>query len=200
MELDEAITRRRMCRNFTDQAVPADVVDRLLDRASRAPSAGNTQGWSFLVLEGKEETSRFWEANSDAEWLVRPGLPGLMRAPLIVVPLCSPTAYIARYSEPDKIAQGRTTPDAWPAPFWTVDVAFASMILMLEVVQEGLAALFFGLRPGADGRLRAAFDIPEEWQPIGALAIGWPATDWGPRGSSNRGRRPLGEIVHRGRW
>ncbi len=52
MQLDEAIRRRRMCRNFSDRPVPPRVVDRLLDRARRAPSAGHTQGWAFLVLEG----------------------------------------------------------------------------------------------------------------------------------------------------
>jgi nitroreductase len=189
-----------MCRNFSDRRVPPEVVDRLLDRARRAPSAGNTQGWSFLVLEGRAETSQFWEANADPDWLADPSMPGMLKAGLVVLPLCSAEAYTRRYSEPDKIAFGLTTPERWPVPFWTVDVAFATMLLLLGVVEEGLGALFFGLREGADERIRASFGVPSEWSPIGAVAIGWPARDRGPRGSASRPRRSLEALVHRGRW
>lgn len=199
MELGEALSRRRMCRNFTNQPVPAEVVDRLLDRARRAPSAGHTQGWSFLVLEGQDQVKRFWRADSDPEWLANPTLPGVVRAPVIVVPFCSVRRYLDRYSEPDKIEHGMTTEDAWPAQFWVVDVAFATMILLLSAVEEGLGALFFGLR-GDPGDLRQAFEIPDEWAPIGAVALGWPSDDMGPAGSASRGRRPLSEVVHRGGW
>lgn len=199
MELGDVLRRRRMCRNFREDPVPAEVVDRLLDRARRAPSAGNTQGWSFLVLEGKDELEAFWEVESDPSWREFPTLPGVLRAPLIVVPLCSVRRYLDRYSEPDKVAAGMTEAGAWPAPFWVVDVAFATMILLLSVVDEGLGALFFGLR-GAPEELRATFGIPPEWDAIGAVAIGWPEEDRGPVGSAVRGRRPAGEVVHRGRW
>ena len=200
MELSEAIRRRRMCRDFSDKAVPAEVVDRLLDLARRAPSAGHTQGWSFVVLEGPDQVRRFWDVDSEPDWLADPNLPGLLRAPVIVLPLCSTQAYLDRYSEPDKVAHGLTDAAKWPAPFWVVDVSFATMVLLLGAVEEGLGALFFGLR-GDAGRLRAEFEIPEDWQPIGAVALGWPAAEGkGPSGSATRGRRPIEEIVHRGGW
>lgn len=199
MELGDVLRRRRMCRNFRDEPVPADVVDRLLDRARRAPSAGNTQGWSFLVLEGRDQLDAFWEVESDPSWREFPTLPGVLRAPLVVVPLCSVRRYLERYSEPDKIAAGMTEEGSWPAPFWVVDVAFATMILLLSVVDEGLGALFFGLR-GSHEELAAAFGIPADWQAIGAVAIGRPEEDRGPVGSAVRGHRPLDEVVHRGRW
>lgn len=197
MDLAEVLRRRRMCRNFRDEPVPAEVVDRLLDRARRAPSAGNTQGWSFLVLSGRSELDAFWEVESEPDW--RSTMPGVMRAPLIVVPLCSVQRYLDRYSEPDKIAAGMTRAESWPAPFWVTDVSFATMILLLAVVDEGLGALFFGLR-GTPDALRSAFGIPPGWNAIGAVAIGWPAEDRGPVGSAVRGRRPADEVVHRGRW
>jgi nitroreductase len=200
MDFGDLVRRRRMCRDFSATPVDTEMVDRILDRARRAPSAGHTQGWAFLVLEGPAQTARFWRANSDPEWLADPDLPGLMRAPIVIVPLCSAQAYLARYSEPDKIAHGLTEPEAWPAPFWTVDVSFASMLLLLAVVDEGLGALFFGLRQGADVRLREEFSVPATWAPIGAIALGWPSGDGGPRGSAGRGRRPLSEVVHRGGW
>jgi len=199
MDLAEVLRRRRMCRNFSDDPVPGEVVDRLLERALRAPSAGHTQGWSFLVLEGRDQLDAFWEVESDPEWRKSPTLPGVLRAPVIVVPLCSVQRYLDRYSEPDKISAGMTEAAAWPAPFWVVDVSFATMILLLSVVDEGLGALFFGLR-GEPSRLQSAFAIPDGWAAIGAVAIGWPEDDRGPVGSAVRGRRPLGEVVHRGRW
>jgi nitroreductase len=199
MELADVLRRRRMCRNFSDQPVPSEVVDRLLDRARRAPSAGHTQGWSFVVLEGRDQVDEFWRADADPEWVENPSLPGVLRAPVIVLPLCSSRAYLDRYSEPDKIEHGLTTEEAWPAPFWVVDVSFATMILLLGAVDEGLGALFFGLR-GDPSRLRDAFGIPAGWEPIGAVALGWPASEPGPVGSATRGRRPRPEIVHRGHW
>jgi nitroreductase len=200
MELAEAIRRRRMCRNFSPDPVPPEVVDRLLERARRAPSAGHSQGWSFLVLESPAQVDRFWAASSDPEWLAAPNFPGVLNAPVVVVPLCSPEPYLARYSEPDKIASGHTTADTWPVPYWTVDVSFATMLLLLGAVEEGLGALFFGMTRDA-AALRREFAIPEDWEPIGAVALGRPAEEgYGPPGSAVRGRRPVEEVVHRGRW
>lgn len=183
-----------MCRDFSDRRVDPALVDRVLDRARRAPSAGNTQGVAFLVLEGPGETSRFWRADADPEWLSRPTLPGLVRAPVVVVPCCSPDLYRARYSEPDK------SRSLLPESVWNLDAAFATMLLLLCAAAEGLGALFFALRPGAVARVRAEFAVPASWEPIGAVALGWPGSDRGPAGSALRGRRPLGEVVHRGRW
>jgi nitroreductase len=190
-----------MCRDFSDRPVDAAVLERLLDRARRAPSAGHSQGWAFLVLTEAEDRDRFWTVMSEPRWREEPDSGRLRRAPVIVVPLCSAAVYVARYSEPDKVAHGLTTAEAWPVPFWTVDVSFATMLLLLGVVEEGLGALFFGWRTrDAIEAMRARFGVPSSWEPIGAVAIGWPAGDWGPRGSAGRGRRPVDEIVHRGRW
>lgn len=190
------IGRRRMCRDFSPDPVEPEVVDGLLDRARRAPSAGNTQGWSFLVLEGGEQTGRFWRADADAEWLASPSLPGLLRAPVVVVPWCSETAYRDRYGEPDKAG----SPELEVA-YWLVDVSFATMLILLGAEEEGLGALFFRLRPGAADRLRAEFGVPAEWSPIGVVALGWPAPGGRrPSPSADRGRRPVGEVVRRGAW
>lgn len=199
MELAEVLSRRRMCRNFLERPVEPEVVDRLLDRARRAPSAGNTQGWAFLVLQGRDQLDTFWDIQAEPAWREQPTLPGLLRAPVVVVPFCSADAYLRRYSEPDKAARGLTTAQSWPAPFWLVDVSFATMILLLGAVDEGLGALFFGLR-GDPGRFREAFGVPEGWEAIGAVALGWPASDRGPAGSASRGWKPFSEVVHRGRW
>lgn len=202
MELDEAIRRRRMCRDFSDQPVDRDVVDRLLDRARRAPSAGYSQGVGFVVLSEAPDRERFWAATSDHEWRQSSEATGLLRAPVIVVPLCSSAVYVARYSEPDKVAHGLTTEEAWPVPFWTVDVSMATMVLLLGVVDEGMGALFFGFQTSdAIDRFREEFGVPGSWSPIGVVALGRPAGEGGTRGSAaSRPRLPLSAVVHHGRW
>jgi nitroreductase len=198
MELREVIRRRRMWRTFENRAVDSGVVRRILEHGQRAPSAGFAQGFAFLVLEGAEETDRFWEATSggDAAW---PG-EGVRMAPVLIVPLGSKKAYLDRYAEDDKGWSDRNEA-RWPTPYWLIDPAFGSMLMLLTAVDEGLGGLFFGLYPPTLGRFREAFGIPQEWEPIGAIAIGHRAPiDPVKSSAQTRARKPLEEIVHRGRW
>jgi nitroreductase len=197
MQFQEVVDRRRMVRNFDDRPVPASVRDRLLANALHAPSAGFTQGWAFIVLEGTEETSRLWhatfadgDARADFRW------QGLFRAPLVVVALSNKDAYLDRYAEPDK---GWTDRDErrWPVPYWDVDAGFASLMMLLTAVDAGLGALFFGIFEL--DRFRSAFGVPAAYTPVGAVAVGYPLADE-PSPSLARGRRPLDDVVHRGRW
>jgi len=197
MELGEAIRRRRMVRNFEDRPVPAEALERILDHARRAPSAGHTQGYAFLVLEGPEQVGRFWDCTFPATRRAGFRWPGLFRAPVVILPCASKAAYLDRYAEPDKGWADRSEA-RWPVPYWDVDCGFATMAMLLTAVDEGLGALFFGVFDGL-AALRAAFGIPDEWNPIGAVAVGWPAPDE-PSPSLRRGRRRLDDVVHRGRW
>ena len=60
MEFREVLDRRKMIRSFQDRAIDPAVVDRILTAAVRAPSAGHTQGWGFLVLTEPDDRRRFW--------------------------------------------------------------------------------------------------------------------------------------------
>ncbi|MGI8777005.1 MAG: nitroreductase family protein [Acidimicrobiales bacterium] len=197
MEFREILKRRRMVRNFDDREVPVDVVERLLASAARAPSAGFTQGWDLLVLEGPVQTGRFWSSTSAPDGgRSRSGWPGVLRAPLLIVVLSSEAAYRARYAEADKAGSGPGD-GPWPVPWWHVDAAFASLLVILTAVDEGLGALFFGVSDPVG--LRAEFAIPDSYAPVGAIAVGYARPDR-PSLSLARGRRPLDEVVHRGRW
>ena len=198
MEFRDVVRRRRMVRNFEARPVPAEALDRILDHARRAPSAGHTQGFAFLVLEGAEQVGRFWACTfPSAEDRAGFRWPGLFRAPVIVVPCASKEAYLDRYAEADKGWADRDEA-RWPVPYWEVDCGFATMAMLLTAVDEGLGALFFGIFDGLPA-LREAFGIPPEWHPIGAVALGWPAPDE-PSPSLRRGRRAEGEVIHRGHW
>ncbi len=197
MEFQDVVRRRRMVRNFADRPLDPEVVARILANGARGPSAGFAQGCDFLVLEGPEETGRFWTACPPPEGSrARTRWPGVLRAPLLVVVLTAEDAYRRRYAEPDKAASGLSE-GPWTVPFWHVDAGFAALLMLLTAVDAGLGGLFFGVSDHAG--LRRAFGVPEEWTPVGAVAVGYAQADE-PSPSLARGRRPLEDVVHRGRW
>lgn len=187
-----------MVRNFEDRPLPESAVERILDNAVRAPSAGFSQGWGFLVLEDAADRQRFWATGFEGADRAGFRWAGIFDAPLLIVPCSNKAAYLDRYAEDDK---GWTDRDEarWPVPYWDIDTGFATMLMLLTAVDEGLGALFFGILPHRIDGFRAAFGIPAEFHPIGALAIGYPAPDE-PSPSLKRGRRPVTEVAHRGRW
>lgn len=182
-------------RYLPDRPVPRDVVQRIVDNAQRAPSAGFSQGWGFLVLETPEHIARFRDAvrpEQDAERR----FAATFDAPLLIVPHSNKDAYLDRYALPDKGHTDRS--DAWwPAPYWDIDTGFASMVMLLTAVDAGLGACFFGFPVEHMDAYRAAFDVPSQFTPIGAISIGYP--DEPPRDLRGR-RKPARDVVHRGRW
>jgi nitroreductase len=198
MEFQEVVRRRRMVRSFQHRPIPPVTVDRILHNALRAPSAGFSQGWAFLALEG-EQTARFWHHVADPDWHGNANWPQLLDAPLVVLPLASKQAYLDRYHEPDKIAAGLTTEESWAAPYWDIDVGMAALLMLLTAVDAGLGALFFGIYRNVP-ELLAELGVPPAYRPIGAVAIGYPARHDRPSPSLARGWRPDAEVIHRGRW
>jgi nitroreductase len=199
MEFGDVVRRRRMVRDYDpDRPVPAEVRERLLEHAIRAPSAGFSQGWAFLVLESPEERERFWTATTDDSapdgWLTR-----MRRAPLLIVPLSNKAVYLDRYAEPDK---GWTDRDEtrWPVPYWDVDAGMAALLMLLTAVDEGLGACFFGVPPERIETFRTAFGVPAEYRPVGCVTVGYPGGHDPRSPSLRRGRRGVEEVVHRGTW
>ncbi len=198
MEFQEVARKRRMVRSFEDRPLPREVVERILSNAQRAPSAGFSQGWAFVVFEGAQQTRQYWEAvgphDADAfRW------QDLYNAPLLIVCLSNKQAYLDRYAEPDKGWTDRSEA-RWPAPYWDIDSGMAALLMLLTAVDAELGALFFGVPPTKIGRLREAFGIPPWLHPIGTVAVGFPRPHDPPSPSLKRGRRPAAEVIHRGRW
>ena len=200
MELTDVIRRRHMVRSFDGRPVPPAEVDRLIDLARRAPSAGNTHACAFVVLEGPA-TARLWDVTLPAERRASFRWRRLLDAPVVIVPVVDPAAYVERYGEADKAATGLGADlDAWPVPYWWVDGGMAVHGLLLAAVDAGLGALFYGLfaheRPALD-----ALGVPAGHRAVGAVALGWPAPEGdSPGRSADRRRPPLAEVVHRGGW
>jgi nitroreductase len=78
-----------------------------------------------------------------------------------------------------------------------MDVGCAVMVLLLAVVDEGLAAGFAGAHD-LDA-VRALLRIPAEVTPVGVIPIGHPAPDI-PSPSLKRGRKADAEYIHHERW
>lgn len=183
-----------MVRSFHDRPLDPPVVDAIVAAGLRGPSAGFTQGVELLVLQGPEETGRYWDAALPVDRRAAFPWPGLLHAPVLVVVLSSEAAYRRRYEEADKGVGAA----ALEVPWWHVDGAFAALLLQLAAVDAGLGALFFSAH-GVPA-LRRALGIPEEFDPVGTVAIGHPAPDRPSSSVMSRPRRPPAEVIHRGRW
>jgi nitroreductase len=198
VDFQEVVERRRMVRNYEDRPLPPGALDRMLANAVRAPSAGFSQGWAFLVLEGRQDTERFWEATFAGRSRAGFAWPGLFLAPVIVVALSHKDAYLDRYAEEDKGWSDRDE-SRWPVPYWHIDTGFAALLMLLTAVDAGLGASFFAIFPEQLTAFREAFAVPADRTPVGTITVGHPAADRVSR-SLRRGRRPAADIVHRSRW
>jgi nitroreductase len=177
--------------------VPDAVVDQLLEHAVRAPSAGFSQGWDFLVLREARARRSFWEATKD-EGEPDAWLRGLMSAPLLVLCLSDKNAYLDRYAEADKGWTDRAE-SHWPVPYWDVDTGMAALLMLLTAVDRGLGGCFFGIPPQAHDAVRAAFAVPADRRFVGVVSVGYPVADRRSP-SLRRGRRPVGQVAHEGRF
>lgn len=199
MQFADVVRGRRMVRAFTDEPVAAEVLDRILDLAVRVPAAGNTQGLDLVVLEGSD-TQRYWDASLPADRRAAFPWPRLLAAPVLIIPVASPAAYVERYAEPDKARTGLGEGEhRWTVPYWYVDTAFSAMVTLLAAVDEGLGAVFFG-QFEQEPAIKGALGIPDDHRPVGTIAIGHAEPIQRRSRSAERPRRPLQEIIHRGRW
>ncbi|MEO9151282.1 MAG: nitroreductase family protein [Lapillicoccus sp.] len=219
MEFSDVVRRRRMVRRYDpDRPVPDDVLTACLDNAVRAPSAGFSQGWDFVVLRSDEERAAFWAATAEDDDLVGtvgsvgtdgpgglvgahspdPWLAGMRSAPVIVLALSHRQAYLDRYADPDK---GWTDKDEarWPVPYWDIDTGMASLLVLLTATDAGLGSLFFGVPGECHDDVHRAFAIPHDRTIIGAIALGYAVP--GPKSPSLRRHRRTGaEVTHWGRF
>jgi len=222
----ELVASRRMVRAFRSEPVDHALLAALVDTASRSPSAGKTQGWNLVVLEGAA-TETFWSATMTDETRAGFRWRHLFAAPMIVLSFADPQAYLDRYSESDKSrnqrGEARTEPGvvrsearadlggslaAWPAPYWTIDASFATMTLLLAAHDAGLGALFFGVFSGED-ELRRTLGVPQRLQLLGAIALGYERTPtdaetddsaFGRGLSAARPRAATSDIIRYGTW
>ena len=196
MEFRETVLKRRMVRNFAEKPVDPAVIDRIVDLTRHAPSAGFTQGQSFIVVTDPERKRQIAETCEEEEYVKRGFAPFLSKAPVLLIPCTSERAYHRRYQEADKVNEDGTE-IVWPVPYWFMDIGCAVMIALLAAVDEGLVTAFAGSKDLET--LRSLLDIPAEVTPVGVIAVGYRAPDI-PSPSLQRGRKSDSDYIHRERW
>ncbi|HEV8054005.1 MAG: nitroreductase family protein [Chloroflexi bacterium] len=197
MEFREVVRRRRMVRRFEDRAVPQDALERILDAASRAPSAGFSQGQRVVVVTDRDMRRRLGElcgeSDEDERWGRWVSTCGVQ-----LVPCVSENVYHRRYRETDKVDESGTEID-WPVPYWWMDIGCTVENILLAAVDEGLGAGFAGTDREGWTQAKALLGIPDEFAPVGVMPIGYPLPDV-KSPSLERGKVPMSEFALRERW
>ena len=154
MEFQDVVRRRRMVRNYADEPVDPAVVDRALGQRRSAPqrrlqpglgvpgarhprgrrAASGTPPPTPVELSPDElADGHDARAGGDRAVLEQGGVP--------------------RAATPSPTRAGPTEDEArWPVPFWHMDAAMASLLILQTAVDEGLGACFFGIPPERDAR------------------------------------------------
>ncbi len=196
MDFGDVVRRRKMIRNYRATPVDPGSLERIIDAARRAPSAGNSQGQYLVVVTERETRRRIAELSNEQHYVDRGMPPWMSTAPVHVVVCVREDDYHERYREPDKLGADGAEME-WPVPYWWVDGGATMMLLLLGAVNEGLSAGVFGSHRMRG--LKELLQIPADVNPIGIITIGHAASR-ATTGSATRGRRPASQTVHRERW
>jgi nitroreductase len=188
-----------MCREFRSEPLDESTVRVVVDAAFRGPAAGNTDALDLVVLAG-DQVASYWDLTLPAPRRDAFAWPGLLRAPVLVLPYVAPGRYVERYSRDDKTHSGLGDGvEKWSVPYWWVDGGAAVMAMLLAAEAEGLGALLFG-QFDHEPALRHAFGVPPDRRALGTIALGHPTGDDRPSRSALHGRPQPAGRVHRGGW
>ncbi|MFG2911146.1 coenzyme F420-0:L-glutamate ligase [Kitasatospora sp. NPDC048286] len=185
--LRQAVTLRRTVRSFTAEPVDPGAVRRAVAAAVTAPAPHHTTPWRFVLLESADTRVRLLDAMLDAwqrdlreldgwdeERIARRTARGdvLRDAPYLVVP-CLVTD--GSHDYPDR---RRATAER---EMFTVSAGAAVQNLLVTLTGEGYGSAWVSSTMFCRDTVRAALDLPDGWDPMGAIAVGRPAEPPKPR-------------------
>ncbi len=193
------LASRRMCRDYLPEPLSPQLLAPVLDAAFSGPAAGNTWALDLLVLTG-DDVRTYWDTSLDPARRADFPWPGLLQAPVLVVPYVDPDAYATRYAEPDKSHTGLGAgTERWTVPYWWIDGGAAVMAMLLAAEAAGLGALLFG-QFDHEADLRSVFGVPAGRRALGTVALGRAAGARTGSASARRGRPDPATRTHTGRW
>lgn len=169
MDLSEAIKGRRSVRAFKRQDVPEETVQKLIDAARHAPSAGNIQPWTFVVVRKLEVKIKLARAALNQAFVER--------APVIIVVCANETHSSMGYG-----FRGKTL-------YCIQDTAAATQNILLTAYSLGLGACWIGAFN--EDEAKRALNAPSGIRPLAIIPVGYP--DEKP---SHRRIKPLSQIIH----
>lgn len=170
MSVFEAIKNRRSVRAFSNQPVSDEEVEKLIEAARWAPSAGNLQPWEFIVVREPEIKHDLCEAAGDQTFIEE--------APVVVV-VCA---------DPQRSAKGYGSRGI--NLYCLQDTAAATQNMLLTAQAMGLATCWVGAFHEEEAK--KVLKIPDGVRPVAIVPVGHAAEK--PR---VRPRRLLSAIVHR---
>jgi nitroreductase len=195
VELRDVLRRRRMVRAYEPEALPREVIERIVASVRRAPSAGFSQGQRLVVVTEEERRRRLAELIGERSWVGA--------APVLIVVCLREDDYHDRYRASDKLALTGGTEVEWPIPFWYFDAGAAAMLILLGAIDEGYAAGLFGVPVEDLSAFRQELELPNDVEIACCITVGRPADDseWAAKSSRmSQRRRQLEESVHWERW
>jgi len=169
MELLEAIKERRSVRAFKQQDVPEETVEKLIDAARHAPSAGNIQPWEFVVVRNLEVKRKLARAALNQAFVEE--------APVVIVVCANERRSSMGYG-----SRGKTL-------YCIQDTAAATQNILLTAYSLGLGTCWIGAFN--EDEAKRAVNAPEGIRPVAIIPVGYP--DETP---SHRRIRPLSQIIH----
>lgn len=196
MDFTDVVRKRRMVRNYTDEPVSDESLERILAAGRKAPSAGFSQGHGLVVVRDIDKRRAIAELADEQRYVADGYDPWISKAPVLIIVTIREASYHERYREADK-TEADGSEIEWPVPYWWVDAGAALQNLLLATVNEGLAAGFLGSH--ATGDLKGLLSIPQDVAIVGIVTIGHPAPDR-KSGSLRRGWRPRPEVIHHEEW
>jgi nitroreductase len=185
-----------MVRHFTSEPVPTETLNKILELAQHAPSAGFSQGSAYVVVTDAELKKKIAKLQGEDDYGAMGFHKWISEAPVSIVACVSEKLYHDRYNEPDKLnEEGKEI--AWPTPYWFFDIGAGCILVLLGAVDAGLAAAFSGVFdvPG----IKDLLGIPAHFHPVGVISIGRGAEDV-KSPSLKRGRRKWADVVHYDKW
>lgn len=182
----DVLYARRTVRSFTAEPVDLAAVHRAIAAALTAPAPHHSEPWRFVILSSPGARTRLLDAMLQA-WVAdlrrdgfsedqiarrtRRGLP-LRDAPLIVVPCLEASAAHAYPDERRSRAE---------EAMFTVSMGAAVQNLLVALAVENLGSAWISSTLFCQDVAAAALDLPDGWRPMGAVAVGHPASTPPPR-------------------
>ena len=197
MDFAEVLRRRKAVRNYVEEPVPRETLERIVARGRRIPSGGFSQGLRLVVVTDRETRSKIAELSHEDEYVAMGFDLWISRAPAHIVIGTREEDYHERYRQPDKL-QDDGSEIHWPVPYWHVDAGAAMMLLMLAADDEGRAAGVFGVLDWKP--IWELLGIPDDVLPVAVVTVGKEAPETKERGSRARGWKPIDEVVRWERW
>lgn len=196
LDIHELIRSRRSVRRFSDQTIPKDLIERIIETATYAPNAHNRQPWRFVVLESDQTRARLAKAMGvefhktliaegrspeEANAQVKRSYDRITQAPTAIL-VCLDTSTLDYYDDPIR-NDGELT-------IAVQSVAMAGSYLLLAAHGKGLGGVWICAPLFTPDAAQSTLDLPADWLPQGMILLGDPAAI-----PESRKRNSIGTVM-----